>query len=137
MIKLNRKSCFISTGCFGDRDPRLQPDDLAARRGTHSYSSANETFLPQLRIPASPTAFLSVTSPPTSSHHAILHSGPWGAPRLLQHPYDTAEWTGGRKDNATNSVFALFLVRVFCFASNMCILYSFLFVCMYSRVLTL
>lgn len=105
---------FFATGCFGNRNSRLQPDDFATRRGSHSNSSANEAFLPQLRVPAPPTAFLSVTPPPTSSHNAVLHPWPRGAPRLLQHPYDTAEWTGGREDNATNSMSFLVTFYSFC-----------------------
>lgn len=100
------KSCYLPTGCPGDRDPRLQPDDIAAGRRSHCHSSPNEAFLPQLRVPAPPTAFLSVASPPTPFHRAVLHSWPRGASRLLQHPYDAAEWTGGRKDRNTYCFFA-------------------------------
>lgn len=124
---LNSTSCFIATGCLGDRNPWLQPDDLAARRGTHSYSSASEAFLPQLRIPASPATFVSVASPSTSSYHAILHFGPRRTPCLLQHPYDAAEWTGGRKYNATNSMCCFcggFMHPVYC----MHIVFLFIFV---------
>lgn len=111
MIKVNRKSCFLTTGCLGDRDSRLQPDDLAVGRQSHCYSGPDEAFLPQLRVPAPPTAFLTVPSPPPSLHRAVFHSGSWGTPRLLQYPYDTAEWTGGRKDRTTSLVFFFYSIQ--------------------------
>lgn len=109
VIEVDKNLCriFLTTGCLGNRDPRLQPDDLATGRGSHGYSKPNEAFLPQLRVPASPTALFPVASPSTSLHRAVLHFGTWWAPRLLQHPYDTAEWTGRGKANTVFFSFAV------------------------------
>lgn len=89
--------CLLAAGCLGHRDPRLQPDDLATGGQSHGHGGSNEAFLPQLRVPA-PDALLPVSSAPTSTHRAVLHSRPWGAPRLLQYPHDAAERTGTGAD---------------------------------------
>lgn len=85
---------ILAAGRLGHGDPRLQPDDLATRGQPHGHGGSNEAFLPQLRVPAPAAAFLPVASSPASAHRAVLYSGPWGTPRLLQYPHDAAEWAG-------------------------------------------
>lgn len=107
--------CLLAAGCLGHRDPRLQPDDLATRGQSHGHGGSNEAFLPQLRVPAPDAAFLAVPSPPASAHRAVLHSGPRGAPRLLQYPHDAAERTGtGSRSTAVPSLpmFSSFVSRI-------------------------
>lgn len=84
----------MTTGCFGHRDPWLQPASTS-RRQPFICSSTDETFLSQLWFPTTTTVFHPSATASIFFRCAFLHSGPQGKPQLLQYTHDTAEWRGG------------------------------------------
>lgn len=91
---------IVTTGGFGHGNPWLQPAGTGGRQPCF-YSSTDEAFLSQLWFPTSTTVFHPLATTFIFFQHAVLHSGPWKMPWLLQYPHDTSEWRGGTTETST------------------------------------